>query len=1151
MFTLRDDFKTCDKNKQPYSFTVERHTDVENLHSAVQNRTFSLRSVGNRYILNSPAFSEGAFSMNFKITYMASLDEVLGETVESEYPFSIYLGYDVQERTGLKLKLSYSQSGCFDVSLYSFSASEELFLSTSRLEMTLEEEFYPLSVLVHKNNLVVMVNDEECCFDCSIPRGRLAIDRENFVGELILSDISFVSSENFDKTKLFSAKTEIPCINGGDIPYTMQWEVYRIAENLYLTYSLDGGTKTRFYNPDDRPGQYVSEMDVMTNPYVGVCDNGREAVFRLMEGANVFLDSNFHWKEVLGRYLGDTDLPQEGMVLLPFSDVSSHTQFIFGYENLNCKGYVMQSGECEFRYYAQSGELAYMGPAPDGRNIFELFSLENKFALSLIPLDTYKRDEVINHVKYNHYFEVSEELVFKLCLKTKLPTDFLKIRASLVNVYETQILESPILETCVGEWDYGYKLISAEVRFSKRGIGVYKISFEILYGDKVMDSYIKTFEVFDKNSSVNPAVASGLPYIFSMPNEQKWLMRNAFDLWNPMPSCDSVHYFSCITDTPIEARTREVWKLSRSFKRDWFAWVGPRTTRDYNPDNNIDIIENADYINLTLQNELSCRPNLWRYDSFANKSMLKLLHSFLKDNPDMAAELNYHEGCAEFTRDHYEELMSLCLNEWLRYATDAVVASLEKRNEIIKKYNPGAKTAAYGPLPIYANSSSAYIGLMGFGMPYDKRLSEIVYTGFAILEDYPFSCSYQTYRGPFLAMTMLLHCPELVIYPEQYSGGMGGCIDGAVKFANPPMGKYALTPAQTMTHSFEYVFNTPYRLDSGYQYWNTYGFHRGGRTPQDTEEMVRLWHYVVENKPKRPLRTLAFVAEYDEKENVYDTSLLSRDAYNLYNRSESAHAYIHECSRQAGVSNGFGIRPESLSTLSTDECDLLILPTLEGFSPEHIKEIRRLYDEGVNLIAVSDVTGLEDIFGVKKTRTTLKVHSVSYAGKTENIFNMQAEFDYEPCTGSKMLMLANGVAPAVIATDRTALINTALINLGGECFKWDYSKSKHITGALITEVLTDLIRLLSKPLAIGENIGITLFENVSGETVLLAIDYSPFDNSGKKETQASIKLYMDDVTDAVSDQNIWVAKKDGIVKEIRFNIGVHGSVFIKLKRKDD
>lgn len=50
MFKVFDSFKAFDENCQPYTFSVERHTETANLHAGVTADGFSLKSVGNRHI---------------------------------------------------------------------------------------------------------------------------------------------------------------------------------------------------------------------------------------------------------------------------------------------------------------------------------------------------------------------------------------------------------------------------------------------------------------------------------------------------------------------------------------------------------------------------------------------------------------------------------------------------------------------------------------------------------------------------------------------------------------------------------------------------------------------------------------------------------------------------------------------------------------------------------------------------------------------------------------------------------------------------------------------------------------------------------------------------------------------------------------------
>ena len=88
--------------------------------------------------------------------------------------------------------------------------------------------------------------------------------------------------------------------------------------------------------------------------------------------------------------------------------------------------------------------------------------------------------------------------------------------------------------------------------------------------------------------------------------------------------------------------------------------------------------------------------------------------------------------------------------------------------------------------------------------------------------------------------------------------------------------------------------------------------------------------------------------------------------------------------------------------------------------------------------------------------------------------------------------------------------------------------------------------MLSNLLALGENVGVTLFETEDNRKMLLAMDYTPFDNKEHSGKEAIVKINMGGVSDAKSDRELFVGKKDGIVKELRFNIREHESVFIVL-----
>ena len=226
---------------------------------------------------------------------------------------------------------------------------------------------------------------------------------------------------------------------------------------------------------------------------------------------------------------------------------------------------------------------------------------------------------------------------------------------------------------------------------------------------------------------------------------------------------------------------------------------------------------------------------------------------------------------------------------------------------------------------------------------------------------------------------------------------------------------------------------------------------------------------------------------------------------------------------------------------------MLVIPSLKEATDEQRKEIRRLYEEGVNLIAVSDVTGLEDLFGVKEEPKTAMVNEVHYGEEIEYVYGMEATFQYE-ANGAEVIMTANGSIPAVLRTDRTMLVNTEMRNLGSEDpRKVNCSNANHIVGANIRKVLQDEISRLSRPLVQGENVGVTLYETIYGRTEVLAIDYRPFDNQESVEREAVVKLNLDGVTDVRCKKELFIGKKHGMIREVRFLVKAHEAVFLELK----
>lgn len=1158
-FHIFEDFSVFDDNKQPYSFETERHTAIDNLHAKVENGEFQLNSIGNRFIVRTPALSE--FSVKFRFGF--------NMLYEFNPNFNVIFHYDKKTRQGAGLRFCYDLSHKMHIAYISIDkmdieVKEEITIDNLVIE---EDKRYALLIDVKEGKISGMVEDRAFEFSGCTGSGHIALERKNFIGQMFIKDFAIAGYDKMDVTEVSEEiSVDIPLLNGGDIPYVLTWQFKKINDVMYMDYSLSGSTASRKLNREDRPGQYAVERDKLTSPYIKLKDATKEKKMYIFNGPQMIIDPNIYW-DCLKDYWKMPEIPVKRRVQVPENIINKLETVTYGYEDYFATGYMMQSTGANEFVYDKNGNLLYEGPVL-GESVYELCSPHDKKAISFVPADCYNKDEVVNHLKNNHYFTVDEKINFTFFMRTKLNTDGIEIKAEIRDIFDKEVISAFTPDMTVSDWKFGYKEISLSITNECMPEKLYRAVFLIYYGNKLIDTYSRVFEVFDTSTNVSPAVASGLPYVFSMPNEQKWLSRNSFDLWNPLPSCDVEHYISCVTDTPIEAERKKVWESIKPFKREWFVWLAKRTCKDWE-NGHPDCVKYSDYLYYPAPVALyPLRNDMFRLKTYTYQADFRsILRDFLEENPKIKEKLSFTLPDAEndtenikilvdetginraedvITDDNMKELLDLCHVEWFDFATKRLLENIRKQNEEFKKINPNFKRSTYGPINPYVNPTLSYHTIKSYGMIPDETLSEDQYTGFTIYEDYPYSCAYQTYRGVYGLMTTLLHSPGLVMYPEQYKAGLGGCIDGAVKFSNAPMGQYDMEPYQNSTHAFEYVFNSPQRTPQGYKYWNTYGFHRPDFSPEFWDKLTKDWKYVIDYKPQKPLKTVGFIAEYPDEEDMLDIDIKTLDkTATLKNRSEDSHGILYERCREAGLNAGFAMKFDTLEFLSAEETDILVVPSLKNVGENVIKQLRRLYNEGVALVAVSDVTGLEDIFGACENKRNVTVDTLIYDDETEFIYPKCTEFYYD-AEDSEVILYAND-EPVILKKDRAVLINANLADVGIECFEGTAGKSRKNTSELMKTVLEAVLKGLTNQYAIGENVGVTLFETEKKQTVLMAIDYSRYDNAAKEDKTAVVSINMNDIKDVKSDREIiCVRNKSGNLCELRFNIRPHEAVFVEL-----
>ena len=375
--------------------------------------------------------------------------------------------------------------------------------------------------------------------------------------------------------------------------------------------------------------------------------------------------------------------------------------------------------------------------------------------------------------------------------------------------------------------------------------------------------------------------------------------------------------------------------------------------------------------------------------------------------------------------------------------------------------------------------------------------------------------------------------------------------DGAVKDAHPPLGKYGMRPDFNVTHSYEYVYNTAHLTPEGFRYWDERGFMQRDFTEEFADAFVRGWKNVRDHEPAAPLRCAAYLSEIPKGEDRWK---VAPDCSWVSNRSNIGLSYIFETSRLCGLPNGFPVTYSSLSLLTPDMTDCVVLPSLEDAPEEAVGKIRSLYDAGVSLVAVGTVKGLEDLFGVAEERRKAEILSLAADdGSREGICPSEAEFFYRPDGGETLLWAEDGEGkryPALVRTERTLLLNASADELGRQ----SYGQRNEIyyaasISALLRRKVSEAMRGIVSPVASSDGCGITLFRDRNGDTLLLAVDYSDYDEpEGVREYTVSFGFGgIRDIEPLYGKKPI-LLRKGGIIRAVCLKLRQQECALVKLIR---
>lgn len=1139
MFRFYENFKVAD-NHAPYNIDIVRSSALPHNHARVFPDGFHLECAGNVYLFKTPelGYFDAEVKFDFKKLSFHPEEQKRGEEADPE--IRLHFGYDKKMRTSKAIVAKFSCRGTLTLALASFSGYqkkiEKEFVSDFSPERDTE---YSLKVSAQKDTVKVMLGNVEQSFVTDFDTGFIGISRGFFPGVVNIKEILVQTDDNFKEETLFEMKRAVlPDYNGGEVPYYLTVSFKKIDSCVYMSYQLDGGAATREVQPHCG---YSAPQERFTDPYIRIVNKEGKSFKRYIKnGTLCFIDPNVYWK-YLNSFHDAQDMPFEGECAIDEEFAEKNVKIIFGYKSFAASGYSAESGGPTEYAFDINAILLYKGESLENKDIYNFISPASGEIAAKIPAKLYERERALEHISVNHYYTVNEDAEIELKMMTKRDTEFLRAEATLCDAYGDAMCEATVLKYESVDF-FGFSVLCFKTVFGKLPLGVYRACYRVYEGDGLLTEKSATFEVLDLNSEISPPEASGLPFLYSTPNETTFLENDVFNPWSTTPDLDRLHYFNCCAYTPDVAMKKKTWEIIKLFKRKWYMWFSSRTVFDWTPSKYADAVKNADFINHQFAEGVR------RYDIFRighyGKALMALLDEFLADKPAIAEKIGYING-EKFTKEQLDKLYSACGEKWTNYVCKRTVEQTLEDDKSLREFNPDFKRADYGSLPIYGNPYGTYWQAKHFGR--DFNCQSKVYKGFMQLEDYPHACAYQAYRGAFCLATINLFDPELVEHPELYQGAKHACAgDGIVGFARPPFGARVMPEYFNRTQSYEYVFCTGMKTEEGFSYWNHYGFmiRDGGKAVIDN--FVKGWKNVLKHKPVKPLKTIAFATDYIAEDDRYEPELTDQHNWsNLHNVAEEGQAFLYGCAREAGLPAGYVLKRNTIKTLTPDEVDVLVLPPMKGADEAILCAVRKLHDAGVSLIAVSDVTGLEDLFGVKENRKKIQHNTLTINGSAEDVYPRETEIKYES-DGAQVIAESSG-EPVMMKYKNTALINMAVSDISVDCFVERAQFGRECISRAFRELCKETVVELSEPLVKGDDCGLSAFYDENGNKMLVLFDYTPMDYRTEFLPEERTVHFNIPVKDAECDAElIKMRSADGMLCAIKVMLRPNETAVIKI-----
>ncbi|MBE6406317.1 MAG: hypothetical protein E7040_09885 [Lentisphaerae bacterium] len=1094
---FHESFETV-TNGLPGGWYVENNSNLKAVPAIRKgDKCIELLSAGNKFLPVIPDVSDCTVKCVLSFDFSMTKNDFEGGfayITSFRYDTITGRGQAVRMRRNQKNETVVYEYGTVRRNIFTMSTSQEFPVADAELDKPFE-----IQMTIRGTTLTVDSFGQSVSFEIVPGKGKVAIAREHFFDVLKILSFDIETDEELSAGK--KAAFTIPLSEEPTYyPLFCDVELEDYGNCMEASLSLRGGVRE---TPIGEGTYHGRRMDLLTNPYLKVitpesCTKHivyNDRIVMIPEG----LSDEFFYK-VLAKKV---DWPFKRNVR--FLKPAGAFDLAFGFDSfvqVQNRDFAETPSETVFDL---NGNVLYSGLGISEKNKMELLSRSDKEMLKRLPESDPRYDKAVQFVKDNHFFFENEAPEFKVRLTGKnLPESF---RMVLQDAFLSPVreLKYTMERTTVkyGVSEYSQYILTVE-DLSGLACGVWHIQFDSTDSSVEEMSKLWAFEVMSREEgALPPPLISGIPYLYDSRTETRGLITDAFDPWKGK-SANAPHYISCANFLPPAAKKYQVFSTVKAYGRENFLWLEPRCTDTHKIEDNLDSIAQTDYVNIA--EEIVQKPLTWRYSyrGFVLKTLIEFVK--MKKDPNFPLE-EMEKWLAEDVKSQLDEKTMIYLvdtywEEWLDFANKACHENKKSILEELRKTNPKLKFSQYGPGNIYAANFKG----PEFARYIQNENATNDVNGFWQFEDYPFACRYDLSSGSYYLTSCLLQFPGGRFYPEIYvDGGVAGCPDGAVYYAHPPFGQRPVSYPQRMTKNvYEFCYGSAHYADDGFHYWENCGFQACRFFLKWYETLLRSWRVVKDNRPVKPVCKMAFVSSKASLRAARETQFhINYPMYRIVDVRNTASEdvpYIAKSCRMQGLSAGFQIFEENVQKLTSDDVSVVVLPPLKGMAEATLKHLRKLHAEGVSLIGCEDVTGMEDIFGVKDSGCR---KNVTWIYGTENFMAGQKEFcDDERCTGRWAADGAEVLLSAeipVLTIKRNGAASAVFFNVPPHLVKEDqlhdrYASSKDSISDFMQKSVAEVLAMVSNPLVRIHGDGRILANYTENGDIIMPV-YNPSDKN--------------------------------------------------------